>query len=108
MDPARLAVAGFSDGASYALSLAMMNGGLFSHALAFSPGFAAPMRFEGRPRFFISHGTQDEILPIDHCSRRLVPKLQRAGYQGKYMEFPGGHELPEAVAREALAFLDAG
>ncbi len=107
VDPARLAVAGFSDGASYALSLAMMNGALFSHALAFSPGFAAPMRLEGKPRLFLSHGTEDAVLSIDHCSRRLVPKLQRAGYPLRYREFSGGHELPEAVAREALGFLNA-
>ena len=34
-----------------------------------------------------------------------MPKLQRAGYPLRYLEFPGGHEVPEAVAREALAFL---
>jgi hypothetical protein len=33
---------GLLDGASYALSLALGNGDLFTHALAFSPGFAAP------------------------------------------------------------------
>jgi phospholipase/carboxylesterase len=108
IDPARLAVAGFSDGASYALSLAMMNGELFSHALAFSPGFAGPLRFEGRPRLFISHGIADEVLPVEGCSRRLVPRLQRAGYRSHYREFPGGHEVPEVVAAEALAFLTAG
>ena len=108
IDPARLAVAGFSDGASYALSLAMMNGALFSHALAFSPGFAAPMRLEGKPQYFISHGTADDILPIDHCSRRLMPKLQRAGYQGQYLQFPGGHEVPAAIAQAAMDFLNAG
>jgi phospholipase/carboxylesterase len=107
VDPARLAVAGFSDGASYALSLAVMNGGLFTRCLAFSPGFVAPLRFEGKPRLFLSHGTEDAVLPVAHCSRRLVPKLQRAGYPVHYLEFAGGHEVPEAVAREALAFLDA-
>lgn len=38
IDPSRLAVAGFSDGASYALSLGVANGDLFSHIIAFSPG----------------------------------------------------------------------
>jgi phospholipase/carboxylesterase len=84
-----------------------MNGALFSHALAFSPGFAAPMRLEGKPRLFLSHGTEDAVLSIEHCSRRLVPKLQRAGYPLRYREFSGGHELPEPVAREALGFLNA-
>ena len=107
VDPARLAIAGFSDGASYALSVAMMNGALFSHALAFSPGFAAPLHLEGRPRSFLSHGTEDAILSIDHCSRRLVPKLQRSGYPVQYLEFSGGHAVPAAVAEAALAFLNA-
>ncbi|WP_043359098.1 alpha/beta hydrolase [Belnapia sp. F-4-1] len=105
VDPARIAAAGFSDGASYALSLAMMNGALFTHALAFSPGFAAPLHVEGKPRCFLSHGTEDRVLNIDLCSRRLAPKLQRAGYPLTYLEFGGGHEVPEAIAERALAFL---
>ncbi len=105
VDPARLAIAGFSDGASYALSLALMNGALFSHCLAFSPGFAAPVRLEPGTRVFMSHGTEDEVLSIEHCSRRLLPKLQRAGIPGRYMEFFGGHTVPEEVARQALDFL---
>lgn len=108
LDPDRLALAGFSDGASYALSLALMNGELFSHCLAFSPGFCAPVRFEGRPALFVSHGTADEVLPIEACSRRLMPRLDRAGYYGQYMEFPGGHTVTEEVRAAALAFLQAG
>ncbi len=108
LDPERLCIAGFSDGASYALSLALMNGDLFTHALCFSPGFCAPVRFEGRPALFVSHGTADEILPIDACSRRLMPQLNRAGYYGQYMEFPGPHTVPPEVHAAALAFLLAG
>lgn len=107
IDPRRLAVAGFSDGASYALSLALMNGDLFTHCLAFSPGFVAPMRLEGRPRLFLSHGTADAVLNIDLCTRRLVPKLRQAGYPLILREFEGGHEVPEAIALTALAFLMA-
>ena len=58
VDPTHLAAAGFSDGASYALSLGLSNGGLFTHILAFSPGFMAPARTEDSPRFFVSHGLQ--------------------------------------------------
>src|SRR5262245_32939080 len=42
IDPAHLAIEGFSDGASYGLSLGVANGDLFTHILAFSPGFMAP------------------------------------------------------------------
>jgi phospholipase/carboxylesterase len=107
VDARRIAVAGFSDGASYALSLALMNGDLFTHCLAFSPGFVAPMRLEGKPRLFLSHGTADPVLNIDLCTRRLVPKLRQAGYPLIVREFEGGHEVPEAIAVTALAFLMA-
>ena len=45
--------------ASYALSLGIANGNLFSHVLAFSLGFLAPASQTGSPRIFVSHGTQD-------------------------------------------------
>src|SRR5215216_6301116 len=101
VDPERVGVGGYSDGASYALSLGLANGDLFSHVLAFSPGFLAPTGRTGSPRIFVSHGTQDGWLPIDSCSRRIVPRLEHAGYGVRYREFEGGHVVPPAIAREA-------
>lgn len=102
IDPTHLAIAGFSDGASYALSVAITNGDLFSHAIAFSPGFIAPAGQQGSPRVFISHGTQDAVLPIDRCSRRIVPALQQARYDVHYREFNGPHTVPAAIAQEGI------
>lgn len=102
VDPARVAIGGFSDGASYALSLGLANGGLFGAVLAFSPGFANPPRSVGTPRVFVSHGAADTVLPITQCSRRIVPRLQAAGCTVRYREFPGGHVVPAALADEAL------
>ena len=102
VDPAHLAIGGFSDGASYALSLGVTNGDLFTHIIAFSPGFAAPAAQRDRPRIFVSHGTRDEVLPISACSRRVVPMLQRAGYPVDYHEFEGGHTIPAEIARTAV------
>jgi predicted esterase len=108
VDPARVAVGGFSDGASYALSLALANGDLFSRVVACSPGFVpGPPPPQGRPRFFISHGTADQILPIDQCSRVIVPRLRRMGYDVTYREFEGRHELPADVLAEALRWMTA-
>ncbi len=102
VDPTALAVGGFSDGASYALSVGITNGDLFSHVIAFSPGFMAPASQEGRPELFISHGTRDEVLPISVCSRRIVPQVERAGYSVRYHEFDGPHTVPPEIAREAV------
>jgi predicted esterase len=71
--------------------------------MAFSPGFIpSGVQKNGTPRIFISHGTQDQILPIDSCSRRLVPPLKQAGYDVKFREFDGPHAVPPQIAREAL------
>ena len=102
VDPARVGIAGFSDGASYALSLGITNGELFLAVLAFSPGFMAPAGQIGLPASFISHGTGDAVLPIDPTSRRIVPLLRDAGYDVRYREFDGPHTVPPAIAREAL------
>ena len=101
IDPNRLAVGGFSDGASYALSLGITNGDLFTDVLAFSPGFVAPAAGRGRPRLFIAHGRWDTVLPIDRCSRKIVPRLERAGYAVHYREFWGPHMVPRSIARNA-------
>lgn len=95
VDTKHLAVSGFSDGASYALSLAVAND-LFTHALAFSPGFIAamPTGLRGKPRVFISHGVHDRVLPVERCSRRLVPRLRQGGYEVGYREFNDAHVVP--------------
>jgi predicted esterase len=105
VDPARVSIGGFSDGATYALSLGRINGVAFGRVAAFSPGFVIPGTAEGKPEFFIAHGTADQILPIDRCSRRIVPALRREGYAVTYREFDGGHTIPDAVAKEAFAWL---
>jgi phospholipase/carboxylesterase len=106
IDPARIALSGFSDGASYSLSLGVINSELFDHILAFSPGFMAPTSTADTPRIFVSHGIHDEVLPIDPCSRRIVPTLRRVGYDVEYHEFDGGHVVPpEMVERAVVRFL---
>jgi phospholipase/carboxylesterase len=102
VDAARVSVGGFSDGASYALSLGLINGDLFRRVVAFSPGFVIPGEPHGKARFFVSHGTRDQILPIDQCSRTIVPNLRRLGYDVTFREFDGRHEVPPDIAREGL------
>jgi len=102
VDPARIALAGFSDGASYALSVGLINGDLFSRILAFSPGFLVPGRRRGRPAVFMSHGKADEVLPIQRCSRRIAGQLRADGYQLDYREFDGGHTVPADLATAAV------
>lgn len=104
IDNKRVAIGGFSDGASYAISLGLINGDLFSSVVAFSPGFVVEGTPQGTPRFFISHGTRDHILPIDRCGRRIASRLKARGYDVTFREFDGDHEIPADVVREGLRF----
>jgi predicted esterase len=98
-------IGGFSDGASYAICLGLTNGDLFDSVLAFSPGFAAPLVMHGKPQVLVTHGIHDRVLPIDRCSRRLVPRLRTLGYAVTYDEFAGGHEVPDPVLQRAVRWL---
>ena len=107
VDPARVAVGGFSDGATYSLSLGLINGDLFHRVVAFSPGFVVDRTAHGRPAFFISHGTADPILPIDGSSRAIVSSLKRRGFDVTFREFRGGHEIPPEIARDGMRWVAA-
>ena len=104
IDPQHVAIGGFSDGASYALTLGLANGDLFTHVLAFSPGFIGPIEQRGSPAVFVSHGTLDTVLAIDPCGRKVAHQLQAAGYDLRYEEFEGGHEIPPKMAQQAVGW----
>jgi predicted esterase len=107
VDLQRTAIAGFSDGASYALGLGLANGAVFRRVIAFSPGFVPPGagRSAEQPEVFVSHGDADRVLPIDRTSRRVVPRLREQGYAVTYREFAGPHAVPPEIAREAVDWL---
>ena len=107
VDAKQVSVGGISDGASYALCLGMMNGDLFEAVIAWSPGFIAPQQLVGKPRVFVSHGVNDTILPIDQCGRPIAYGLHGEGYPVEYIEFDGGHEMPDPIIRASFTWLTA-
>jgi len=104
IDPVHMAIGGFSDGATYALSLGLINGDFFTHIVAHSPGFIVSGQPHGRPKIFVSHGREDPILPIDQCGRRIVAQLTRAGYAPRFDEFDGGHTASPEMRERAMAW----
>jgi phospholipase/carboxylesterase len=104
IDRNRLAFAGFSDGASYALSIGITNGDIASHVIAFSGGFMSVFTQEGAPKVFIAHGLADEQLPIETSGRANAARLKAAGYDVSYIEFNGPHAIQPAIAGMAIEF----
>lgn len=104
VDPARIDVGGFSDGASYALSLGIANGDLFNGIVAFSPGVLAIAEQVGKPSIFVTHATDDGVLPIG-ATRGFVATLRKQGYPTEFLEFTGGHTVPASVSDAAFRWL---
>ena len=113
IDRSRIAIGGFSDGASYALSLGLANGDVFSYVIAFSPGYIVRAQARGRsgpkaveiPLVYIAHGQSDNVLPIVSTSRIFVSSLRKNGYNVEFREFSGGHHLSRQVADQAMSWL---
>ena len=105
VDPRRVAIGGFSDGASYALSLGLANGDLFRSIAALSPGGIVDAPRAGEPRIFLAHGRGDEVLPIERTSEPIARSLRDDGYLVSFRRFPDGHRVPAAVSSAAVAWL---
>jgi len=45
------------------------------------------------------------VLPIERCSRRIVPALEQQGYVVEYREFGEGHTVPAAIVVAAITWL---
>jgi phospholipase/carboxylesterase len=101
VDPNRIAIGGFGDGASWALGVGIANGDVISAIIAFSPGgLFGPFR-RGEPKIFVSHGTEDAFKPFIRTEQQLVPILESVFPDVIFVQFTGGHEIPLDIERQA-------
>lgn len=110
VDPDRITLMGFSQGAAIGAALllaapalargaALLAGVLPDQAAA----WAAPDRLAGKP-IFMAHGTRDDILPVtDARAARAV--LAGAGAALTYHEYPIGHKLSAQGMRDLKGWL---
>jgi phospholipase/carboxylesterase len=110
IDPARLFILGFSQGAAMAGALlltapARVAGALLlSGYLPIDAGLAIqPAALAGKP-IFVAHGTQDTVIPVE-VGRLTRDYLQTAGAALTYREYPTGHGISAGELDDALAWL---
>lgn len=117
INDSKISVMGFSDGASFGLSLAVANPNLFDAAMLWAAGFCVPPPSPlarppegsaGVPRLFLWHGTEDQVFDIDTISKPLRDRLLEAGYEVDYRAEEGGrHICPQPgseFCRSAMEF----
>jgi phospholipase/carboxylesterase len=91
--------------ARHTLSRSDLSTAIYSNAWRLLTRFVIDGGLQGRPSFYISHGTRDQILPIDRCGRRIAAELKSRGYEVTFREFEGRHEIPRDVMLEGLRWL---
>jgi len=95
VDRARIVLAGFSDGATFALAMGLSRNEHFAAVIAWSPGIAIQTDQPARGRrVFVSHGRQDPILKFEVTCGEIVPLLKSEGAEVTFVPFDGGHDAP--------------
>jgi phospholipase/carboxylesterase len=105
VDLSRLTLGGFSDGATYTAWLGLLNGDIFSQLLIMSGCARFPDERVGSPRILILHGNNDQIFGRNTCVPLLLPSLESNGYNVRFIEFEGRHEVSREFARQAMDFV---
>jgi phospholipase/carboxylesterase len=101
IDPARQALVGYSDGASYGLALGLSNPRVFAAVMAWAAGFLAidaqSLRDgDPKPRIFLEYGTHDQLFPFDRVALPMKEALERLGYPLTFRADEGGIHWPSS------------
>jgi phospholipase/carboxylesterase len=108
--PTTVALLGFSQGAMLSIDVALagtpgvrlvvaMSGVLLMDSV---PALTAPHPI--RPRFLLSHGRQDPVVPFP-IGTRAKDLLEKHGFSVTWRPFEGGHQIPSAVLADVDRFL---
>ena len=104
-DAQSILLVGFSDGASFALTLGIANRSIFRGVVAIAPGFYVETASIGsRQRLFIAHSPSDRILPFNRTRDDIVAPLKRGGFELRFRSFEGGHTVIPSILAEGVDY----
>jgi phospholipase/carboxylesterase len=108
--PAEVALVGFSQGAMLSIDVALAGAPAVARVAAMSGVLlvdSVPALVGARaekPRFLLSHGRQDPVVPFASGSR-AKELLEKHGFDVTWRPFDGAHEIPPFVVAEVERFL---
>lgn len=112
IDPARVVLAGFSQGGIMAYELALRDPGRYSGLAALSSWFPEPLanllpKLPAHEEFpvLVIHGTRDPSIPVERA-REAREALRTYGVSLMYREFDMGHEIHRDALRVILRWLE--
>ena len=114
VDPARQALLGYSDGASYALSVGLSNPRVFSAVMGWAAGFklvdeSAIAAGDPKPRVLLEYGSHDPLFPFQHIALPMKADLEARGYALEFRVDQGGKHWPSGEFQgEALDWFFGG
>ena len=110
VDPERVVLLGFSQGAVMSLGAQALRPDSVAGVIALSGYF--PIEVEpdagnlvGRPAF-VAHGVYDDIIPVD-AGRRTRDLLERHGVDLTYREYPMAHQVSAEEMDDVRTWLEA-
>ena len=109
VDPAKLVIGGFSQGAMLATDLVLRMdqkpaGLVLMSGTLINRSEWDTLAANGKMPFFQSHGSRDQVLSFDHASQ-LEKLLKKHGWPGQLQRFEGAHEIPSEVMIQIGSFL---
>lgn len=110
LEPDRLVLAGFSQGAMMSFGLISSRPKAYAGAALLSGG--ALDEFTAHPKcltdlpILVQHGTEDPVVPIE-IGRRLAQRCVDLGANVQFTEYPMAHQISERSLLEFVAWLNA-
>ena len=105
VDSGRLGLVGYSDGASYALSVGLSNPHLFRAVMGWAAGFVAIENEAAapgvpRPAVLVEYGTHDELFPFEQVAVPMREQLEAFGCNVTFRVDQGGRHWPSSEFQE--------
>jgi phospholipase/carboxylesterase len=99
VDPDRQAMIGYSDGASYALSVVLSNPGIFRAVMGWAAGFLVVdedgiSADDPKPTVLLEYGTHDQLFPFERVALPMRQRLEQMGYAVEFRVDEGGRHWP--------------